>query len=319
MKSNAGVVSYDTVTSIERENIVMMALLRVLQEEGGKVEKKAARNLLPQGDELITPDVLWRERISKKTGDSYRPFDFTINYTAQRLRLFDCLESSRGKFFVLTEKGLSLDLNAITADEIRAATEGAIKEISIANKKKKQAQVVVESTPDVKPVIEEDESESSDFDETTESWREQLKFQLRQMAPSKFEIFCRELVRKMGAKIDDEIGLQLSQDHGIDGYAYMVNDQFRTTRVAIQAKRYNNQVGDKYIRDFRGSIQNGTDYGILITTDYFSSAAVKEAKDPAKSTPITLLDIDDVVDLVEKYQLFVKKVETYALGDFYYE
>lgn len=300
-----------------RENAVMMALLTILQSSGGKIDKKAARKQIPLVDDRIHDEDIWEEKVSKKSGRTYRPFDFTLNYAAKRLELFGALEDLRGKNFVLTEKGLALGLSEATPDGIRLVTDPIIKETSDKNKKKKAAQIKSSKEEQKDDEIENDDSEN--IDETVEGWRKELKVQLRQMDPAKFERFSRRLIKEMGAQIDDEIGVQLSQDHGLDGYAYFVSDELRTTRVAIQSKRYNNLVGDKYVRDFRGSIQNGTDYGILITTDYFSDAAVKEAKDPSKSTPITLLDLDDVIDLVEKYQLFIKKVETYELGDFYFD
>ncbi|CAK1243988.1 restriction endonuclease [Fructobacillus cardui] len=307
------------VKSAAKEGIVMMALLQMLQNAGGKMEKKSAKNMLPQMDDRISDEMIQEEKVSKKTGTTYRPFNFIFNFAVKRLQLFDCIENSRGKFLILTEKGMELDLSQTSGGKIRAATDALMKELSEKNKKKKETQTLVENPKNRVVDPEPEDDDSDDISDSTESWKEELKVQLRKMDPNKFEKFSRRLIQEMGAQIDDEIGVKLSQDHGLDGYAYFVSDELRTTRVAIQSKRYNNQVGDKYIRDFRGSIQNGTDYGILITTDYFTPAAVKEAKDPSKSTPITLLDLDDVVDLVEKHQLFVKRVETYELGDFYFE
>lgn len=302
-----------------KEGIVMMALLQILQNAGGKMEKKTAKNMLPQTDERISDAMIQEEKVSKKTGTAYRPFNFTFNFAVKRLQLFDCIENSKARFLVLTEKGMEFDLSQTTSEKIRSATDELMNELSKKNKTKKETQKLIEDPKNRVADPEPEEDDSDDISDSTESWKEELKVRLRKMDPSKFEKFSRRLIQEMGAQIDDEIGMKLSQDHGLDGYAYFVSDELRTTRVAIQSKRYNNQVGDKYIRDFRGSIQNGTDYGILITTDYFTPAAVKEAKDPSKSTPITLLDLDDVVDLVEKHQLFVKRVETYELGDFYFE
>ncbi|WEV54674.1 restriction endonuclease [Leuconostocaceae bacterium ESL0723] len=309
--------TYDQMTVQEREDAIMMALLEVLQSVGGKLDKKEARNQLPKTDPRISEDVLWFEKASDKTGITYRPFDFRFNFAARRLELFGCVESVRGKFFILTDKGLSLDLKKITPEYIREVTDRDLEELKAQKAKKEQTEKIVENPK--QDEIADGDTETDDYVSDDDDWREQLKIRLREMDPYQFEKFSRRLIKEMGATIDDEIGMQKSGDHGIDGYAYFRDDQLRTTRVAIQSKRYNQQVGDKYVRDFRGSIQNGTDYGILITTDYFTKAAKKEAKDPSKSTPITLLDLDDVIDLVEKYQLFIKKIETYELGSFYFE
>ena len=62
--------------------------------------------------------------------------------------------------------------------------------------------------------------------------------QIKKFSPKKFESFSRLLLSKMGIKFDKEKGVQMSGDHGIDGYGIFVSDEFRTSKVVVQCKRY---------------------------------------------------------------------------------
>ncbi|MCF6418623.1 MAG: restriction endonuclease [Furfurilactobacillus sp.] len=312
MKSDFKVPGY--TNNIARENIVMKALIAALQDAGGKLDKKEARNQLPKFDTRIHDDVLWYERPAPKRGGTYIPFTFTISWAARHLALAGYLIDERMKPYVLTDKGLKTDVSKLNGERVRLISQPLLDEIQVEKKKNKESIQKVE-----KKELKESNDSTTELPDETETWKDQLKAQLGIMDPYQFEKFSRRLIKEMGAEIDDSLGIQKSRDGGIDGYAYFKNEDFRTIRVAIQSKRYNHQVGDNAVRDFRGAIQNGTEYGILLATNYFTDAAKREAKDPSKSTPITLLDIEDIVDLVERYQLFLKRVETYELGSFYFE
>jgi len=57
------------------------------------------------------------------------------------------------------------------------------------------------------------------------------------------------------------------------------------------------------------------EFGIFITTSKFSKAAIETSRLGTRT--ITLIDGDIIVDLVAKYELYVKPVTTYVLDDFY--
>ena len=152
----------------------------------------------------------------------------------------------------------------------------------------------------------------------SEEWRTELLDALIALKPSKFELFCRALVKKMHVDIDEVIGVKLSGDGGIDGYGYMTTDDFRTTRVAIQAKRWetDNLVSSPEIDKFRGAMDKyRAEYGIFITTSSFTRDAIRASR--LGTRVVTLIDGDHLVDLVAKYQLYVTPVTTYELGDFF--
>lgn len=58
------------------------------------------------------------------------------------------------------------------------------------------------------------------------------------------------------------------------------------------------------------------DYGVFITNGRFTNKAREAAK---AGQPITLIDGNDLIRLVIKYQLFITPVTTYILDDFYEE
>lgn len=136
------------------------------------------------------------------------------------------------------------------------------------------------------------------------------------MSPAKFEQFARALLTKMGVKFTEK-GVNISNDGGIDGYGYhRDDDDFRTTRVVIQCKRYNsNKVGEPEINQFLGAMSKfQADYGVFITNNLFTEQARKAA---SEGKPITLIDGSELVNLVIKYRLYITPVTTYVLDDFY--
>lgn len=96
------------------------------------------------------------------------------------------------------------------------------------------------------------------------------------LSPQKFETFCRALMKKMNVDIDEKIGVKMSGDGGLDGFGYMLTDDFRTTRVAIQAKHWNNNlVSSPEIDKFRGAMDKyRAEYGVFITTSNFTRSAI---------------------------------------------
>jgi restriction system protein len=120
----------------------------------------------------------------------------------------------------------------------------------------------------------------------------------------------------MGVEFTEK-GVQVSNDGGIDGYGYHVDrNDFRTTRVVIQCKRYNaGPVSEPEINQFLGAMNKyQADYGVFITNGRFTSSAKTAAKE---GSPITLIDGNELVRLVIRFKLFIKPVETYVLEDFY--
>lgn len=71
------------------------------------------------------------------------------------------------------------------------------------------------------------------------------------------------------------------------------------------------------INQFLGAMNKyQADYGVFLTNGRFTNRAREAAREGA---PITLIDGNDLIRLVIKYELFITPVMTYVLDDFYSE
>ena len=210
----------------------------------------------------------------------------------------------------LTQVGASLDLsNFDVKTEVRDKAYLYWEEQSSKNRKKNEVAV--------DPNVEDEDSSSAD-EELLDDFKVKLQSAIANMSPAKFEQFSRALLTKMGVQFTNK-GIQISNDGGIDGYGYHTDDDdFRTTRVVIQCKRFNtNPVSEPDINQFLGAMNKfQADYGVFITNSRFTNKAREAARE---GTPITLIDGNDLTRLVIKYELFITQVTTYVLDDFYSE
>ena len=136
-------------------------------------------------------------------------------------------------------------------------------------------------------------------------FKEKLLNAIVRMSIKKFEAFSCSLLVKMGIEFTN----------CIDGYGYHKDlDNFRTTRVIIQCKRYNiGPVTEPDINQFLGAMNKfQADYGVFITNSRFTNNAREASR---TGSPITLIDGNDLVELVIKYQFYVTPVTTYILDD----
>lgn len=113
-----------------------------------------------------------------------------------------------------------------------------------------------------------------------------------------FEHLCRQLFEKAFAGSGAEVKVtQASRDQGVDAVIFDP-DVLRGGKIVVQAKRYTNTVDVSAVRDLYGAIINeGATKGILVTTSHYGPDAYGFAKDK----PITLLNGEELLGLLEKY------------------
>lgn len=303
---------FDTLNNERQVSYLIKPIIEVLQEAGGQLERSEIRDRISEKDEHIAE---FEQKIytSSKSGNQYKRFDFKFNFALKELNYVGFLMYEKYKPLVtLTEKGFAVDLDHFDVEtEVREKAAIYWEENSAKNKDKK-----VQKDEIINEDIEE-ESKSSE-DDVLDDVKVKLQSAIANMSPKKFEQFSRALLTKMGVQFTDK-GVQISNDGGIDGYGYHTDDDdFRTTRVVIQCKRYNSDaVSEPEINQFLGAMNKfQADYGVFITNSRFTNAARIAARE---GTPITLIDGNDLIRLIIRYELFITPVTTYVLDDFYSE
>ena len=138
----------------------------------------------------------------------------------------------------------------------------------------------------------------------TKVWGDLRKYLLK-MPPQKFEELIRSLLEEMG--FDEAETTSYSNDKGVDVRGVLRTNPLSTVKVAIQAKRWKNNVGSRVVRDLRGSLKFAdAEQGLIITPSDFTSEAKAEAQSEGK-TPITLINGSELVGLLIQYQVGIKQ------------
>ena len=280
-------------------------ILKVLQEAGGQLERSEIKERIADLDDQIA-EYAEIEKVSKKTGNVYKDFNFRFNFALKNLYIANVLTFTTTSLITLTQKGLYLDIESLDVEkDIFRITKDYWNKSKSKAKKDKPADE-----------IENDHEEVQSEEKIKDNFKDTLLGAIAKMSPKKFEAFSRALLNRMGVEFTEK-GVQISNDGGIDGYGYHIDaNDFRTTRVVIQCKRYNAApVSEPEINQFLGAMNKyQADYGVFITNGRFTKAARTAARE---GSPITLIDGNDLVRLVIRYELYITPVKTYVLDEFY--
>ena len=297
-------MSLKSLSSDEKIAYLIKPILKVLQEAGGQLERSEIKERIADMDEQIAE---YSEIVKKsnKTGNTYKEFNFKFNFAIKDLYFNELLTYSYTSPVTLTDKGLYLDVNKLDVKkDIIETSKKFWDELSKNNKKNKDLN------------ISDSEEETEAKEKIKDDFKDNLLDAIAKMSPKKFEAFSRALLNRMGVEFTEK-GVQISNDGGIDGYGYHIDtNDFRTTRVVIQCKRYNvAPVSEPEINPFLGAMNKyQADYGVFITNGRFTNAAKTAARE---GSPITLIDGNELVRLVIRYELYITPVKTYVLDEFY--
>ena len=297
-------MSLKSLSSDEKIAYLIKPILKVLQEAGGQLERSEIKERIADMDEQIAE---YSEIVKKsnKTGNTYKEFNFKFNFAIKDLYFNELLTYSYASPVTLTDKGLYLDVDKLDVKkDIIETSKKFWDELSKNNKKNKDLN------------ISDSEEETEAKEKIKDDFKDTLLEAIAKMSPKKFEAFSRALLNRMGVEFTEK-GVQISNDGGIDGYGYHIDaNDFRTTRVVIQCKRYNvAPVSEPEINQFLGAMNKyQADYGVFITNGRFTNAAKTAARE---GSPITLIDGNELVRLVIRYELYITPVKTYVLDEFY--
>ena len=135
--------------------------------------------------------------------------------------------------------------------------------------------------------------------------RADLRKRLLKMPAQKFEELIRSLLEEMGFQATETTAY--SNDKGVDVRGMLHVEQLSTVKIAIQAKRWTNNVGSVTVRNLRGSLKVAdSEQGVVITPSDFTAEAKAEAQAFGK-TPISLINGEQLVDLLFRHQVGVKQ------------
>lgn len=133
--------------------------------------------------------------------------------------------------------------------------------------------------------------------------KDELLERLRKMDAYEFEELVGVLLTELG--FEDVVVTRRAGDKGIDVRGTFVAAGVIRTDMAIQVKRYANNVRAPEIRSLRGSL-DPNERGLFITTSGFAKGAREEAT-LANRQPIGLIDGSELATLLTQYEIGVKR------------
>jgi len=142
-------------------------------------------------------------------------------------------------------------------------------------------------------LVESDETEV--LEGAKEQSREFIKDRIVRLSPNEFEEFVAGLLRAMGYKTRVS---PIGPDRGVDIMASPDGFGFEQPRIAVECKHRGGTISAPLIRSFLGG-RHKDDKGLYVSTGGFTKEARYEAE--RASIPMTLLDLDGLVDSVTEY------------------
>lgn len=235
----------------------------------GVASLQQVRNFLVELFSLTEDDLV------EKIPSGRNKFRERVYSSASKLRRAGLLQSPSSGHFQITSRGrefLTIHTGDIENSELDSMISEAKRQGMTKNPETPKAtnNIVSEST-DGTHSEQMDELYSELIDELADELLESVKG----VSPNYFERLVVRLLEKMGYGEGEAIGR--SGDGGIDG---VINqDALGLEKVYIQAKRWQNIVGEPEIRNFSGSLDaKGASKGVFITTSAFSSTALQTAQ-----------------------------------------
>lgn len=129
-------------------------------------------------------------------------------------------------------------------------------------------------------------------------------------SPADFEQLIQDLLMAMG--FADVEGTPLGGDGGIDVRGTLVVGDVVNVRMAVQAKRWQGNVGAPVVQQVRGSL-GAHEQGLIITTSDFSKGARQEAQ-RLNAAPVALMNGEQLATLLAKYAIGVQREEHVLLA-----
>lgn len=147
-----------------------------------------------------------------------------------------------------------------------------------------------------------------EIEQHNRSVRKKLHERIRKMDPGEFEELVGELLASLG--FEEITVTERHGDGGIDVRGTLVVGEVIKTQMAVQVKRWKNNVQSGTVQQVRGSL--GThEQGLIVTTSDFSRGARDEAE-RVDAIPVALMNGEQLVRLLAENDIGVTR-EAYEL------
>jgi restriction system protein len=157
-------------------------------------------------------------------------------------------------------------------------------------------------------------SDADDLDIEDDAWKEALLNRLHRLTPEGFEEFVMYLLRTYDLELTRVGG---TGDQGIDGIGIAPISPVLSSRVAVQAKRYDptSAVGRETVALFqRDAAAAGAERAVLVTLGRYSEPARQAAI--ATTPTVDLIDGEKLCDLVREKEIGIRIVPMVQEGWF---
>ena len=136
--------------------------------------------------------------------------------------------------------------------------------------------------------------------------RTELLKKLKKMDPAEFEKLIELLLVRMG--FEEVETTSYRGDGGIDVRGTLVVGDVIRTKMAVQVKRWDQNIQANVVREVRGSL-GAHEQGLVITTSDFGTGARTEAE-RSDAIPIGLMNGKQLVRLLVEYEVGIKRKPT---------
>jgi restriction system protein len=139
--------------------------------------------------------------------------------------------------------------------------------------------------------------------------RRDLLARVRGISPADFESLVGQLLTALG--FEDVVVTDLNRDGGVDVRGTLVVGDVIRTRMAVQAKRWANNVQAPVVQQVRGSL-GAHEQGLIITTSDFSPGARSEAARP-DAVPVGLMNGEQLVALLVEHEILARRAPFFLI------
>ena len=144
---------------------------------------------------------------------------------------------------------------------------------------------------------------SFQIEEANRKARKELLKAVKEMPPGDFEDLIGRLLAAIG--FEEVEVTSRTKDGGIDVRGTLVVGDVIRTRLAVQVKRWKQNVQSPVIQQVRGSL-GAHEQGLIITTSDYSKGAKDEAERP-DATPVGLMNGEQLVALLVENEIGVRR------------